>query len=230
MVYSDLGRPRGKDDIHKFGRMENSLRLLRLPSITREDISAWGCRDYDAYDALLGIVESYVEAASEPEQVAQFLKDEESRQGERMDVIRKLRLELEAERDERNGDAIDDPWERRLYYLEYEEKLIVHKFGPVGIEHPGEPPEGYFPQSGLVGSRHMERPETAQGPTFVEIVGEASPPGVPPCAGTGPNKDGQVVIARTSDCPDSDVAALKAQIEREWREKFEESPAASNTV
>jgi len=68
----------------------------------------------------------------------------------RLDVLRERRKALEAERDAACGGilaALDEPWDRRLACLKYEEDIIWHEHGDCDAKHPGKPPEGYEPQT-----------------------------------------------------------------------------------
>ncbi len=88
----------------------------------------------------------------------------------RLDVIRERRKAIEAECDaafqkvageafesvdsasealtaavERVIKKAEEPWNRQLAHLKYEENLIWHELGDPNVKHPGKPPEGYEP-------------------------------------------------------------------------------------
>ena len=107
VVISDVGGP-GRDGTYCFGRMQNALRVLRLPSLIRDSTNQveWTDSEFDAFDALVRFVERYVAAASELESKAGqeamrrwFAEKEASRPNARLDAIRERRKAVEAECD-----------------------------------------------------------------------------------------------------------------------------------
>ena len=149
VVFSDVGGPCG-DGSYRFNWMGQALRLLRIPSLAREDAVEWGDSEFNAFDALVRIVERYVKEASRLEDQAteaamrrRNAEREANGPRVRLGKILDRREALEEERD------AAEPWARRLEYLQYEEALLLNEFSGCSAvhPHPGKPPKGYESQT-----------------------------------------------------------------------------------
>jgi len=66
----------------------------------------------------------------------------------------------------------------------------------------------------------VEQTEAKRGLSFVVTVAAKGvwPPGQPPCCiSKGPDSDGRVAILKHPDCPEADLADMKARFERVWQ-------------